>query len=243
MGPQWWILARSARGGWELGAIQVPFDGTKQLYGRAKLDIEAQARRFGACSVRPGLVYGRRAGGMAGTLQRLTRLPVVPLIGGRSYQFTVHEDDFADAIVALADAPAVPADPIGIANPVPVPFGQIMDRFARDQALGAISFPSIGASYRSSFRSGRKLHCVCLSGLTPCLVWLGLPRKYPTSRCCNLWGSACGGSANRYPPLDSLLATPTNEGETVASVGSRGQLTSMRAKSGWWSLPLPSPSP
>ncbi len=109
------------------------FEGTTQLYGQAKLQIEMAARRFGACSVRPGLVYGPRAGGMAGTLRRLTRLPVVPLIGGHSYQFTVHEDDFADAIVALARAPEVPSVPVGIANPVAVPFRHILDRFARDE--------------------------------------------------------------------------------------------------------------
>jgi nucleoside-diphosphate-sugar epimerase len=109
------------------------FDGTTQVYGRAKLEIEDHARRLGACSVRPGLVYGPRAGGMAGTLRRLTRLPVVPLIGGRSYQFTVHEDDFADAIAALAGAGRAPVEPIGIANPLPVPFRQILERFARDE--------------------------------------------------------------------------------------------------------------
>ena len=109
------------------------FDGTTQLYGRAKLDIESQARRLGACSVRPGLVYGPRAGGMAGTLSRLTRLPVVPLIGGGSYQFTVHEDDLADAISALALADNVPSGPIGIANPCRVPFRHILERVARDQ--------------------------------------------------------------------------------------------------------------
>jgi nucleoside-diphosphate-sugar epimerase len=109
------------------------FEGTTQLYGQAKLEIEMAARRFGACSVRPGLAYGPRAGGMAGTLRRLTRLPVVPLIGGSSRQFTVHEDDFADAIVALARAREVPNVPVGIANPIAVPFRHILDRLARDE--------------------------------------------------------------------------------------------------------------
>jgi nucleoside-diphosphate-sugar epimerase len=108
------------------------FEGTTQLYGQAKLEIEALARVPGTCSVRPGLVYGPRAGGMAGTLRRLARLPVIPLVGGHSYQFTVHENDFADAIAALARAPQIPSGPIGIANPVPVPFRQILERFARD---------------------------------------------------------------------------------------------------------------
>ena len=109
------------------------FDGTTQLYGQAKLQIEAYAQEIGACSVRPGLVYGPRAGGMAGTLSRLARLPVVPLVGASSYQFTVHEDDFADAISALVAAEHVPTGPIGIANPLPVSFRQILDRLAREQ--------------------------------------------------------------------------------------------------------------
>jgi nucleoside-diphosphate-sugar epimerase len=109
------------------------FDGTTQLYGRAKLQIEGYAQQLAACSVRPGLVYGPNAGGMAGTLSRLVRLPVVPLITPSSYQFTVHEDDLADSIAALAVAKEVPTEPIGIANPLPVPFRKILDHLARDQ--------------------------------------------------------------------------------------------------------------
>ncbi|HXW80684.1 MAG TPA: NAD-dependent epimerase/dehydratase family protein [Acidimicrobiales bacterium] len=109
------------------------FEGTAQLYGRAKLEIEAHAKAFGALSVRPGLVYGPRAGGMAGTLARLSRLPVVPLVAGRAYQFTVHEDDFAQAIAALALTEQVILGPVGVANPVPVPFRTVLERFARDQ--------------------------------------------------------------------------------------------------------------
>jgi nucleoside-diphosphate-sugar epimerase len=111
------------------------FDGTAQLYGRAKLDIEAQAEGLGASSVRPGLVYGPTSGGMAGALSRLVRLPAVPLVGGSSHLFTVHEDDLADAIAALATAGWAPTGPIGIANPNPVPFRHILERFARDQGL------------------------------------------------------------------------------------------------------------
>ena len=58
------------------------FEGTTQLYGRAKLDIEAMTAASGGCAVRPGLVYGERPGGMAGALRKLTRLPIVPVIAG-----------------------------------------------------------------------------------------------------------------------------------------------------------------
>jgi nucleoside-diphosphate-sugar epimerase len=109
------------------------FDGTEQIYGQSKLQIEEDARLFGACSIRPGLVYGPRGGGMASTLARLARLPVVPLITPHSYQFTLHEDDLAEVVEALATAERVSADPIGVANPTPVPFRKILERFAREQ--------------------------------------------------------------------------------------------------------------
>lgn len=117
------------------------FDGTTQLYGQSKLEIESDARRVGACSVRPGLVYGPRAGGMAGTLARLTRLPVVPLVASHSYQFTVHEDDFADAIVALINLEKPPIASIGVANPVRVPFRRILESFANEQGRRCTFLP------------------------------------------------------------------------------------------------------
>ena len=111
------------------------YEGTEQLYGLSKLDIERDASGIGAISVRPGLVYGPTAGGMAGTLSKLTALPVVPVVASRAYQFTVHEDDFAEAIAALivAGPDAGSAGPIGIANPQPVPFRQVIEGLARMQ--------------------------------------------------------------------------------------------------------------
>ena len=52
------------------------FEGTRQLYGRAKLAIETMTVASGGCALSPGLVYGERPGGMAGALRELTRLPV-----------------------------------------------------------------------------------------------------------------------------------------------------------------------
>lgn len=109
------------------------FEGTEQIYGRAKLRIEEVAREVGAVSLRPGLVYGPTPGGMAGTLLRLSRLPVVPLVGGRAHQFTVHEDDFADAVTALVGADRPGTEPIGVANPVPVQFRRLIEGLARTE--------------------------------------------------------------------------------------------------------------
>jgi nucleoside-diphosphate-sugar epimerase len=111
------------------------YDGTAQLYGLSKLDIERDASRVGAVSVRPGLVYGPNAGGMAGTLGKLTALPLVPVVASSAHQFTVHEDDFAEAVAALimAGRGIGSAGPIGIANPQPVPFRQVIEGLARMQ--------------------------------------------------------------------------------------------------------------
>ena len=106
------------------------FDGTTQLYGRAKLDIEAMTEQFGGCSVRPGLVYGEQSGGMAGALRKFARLPVVPLIAGDARLYTVSESDLMTAIAAFASADALPAATISAAHPVPVPMRDLMTVFA-----------------------------------------------------------------------------------------------------------------
>ena len=132
------LLDAAARSGVGLTIVlssMSAYDGTAQLYGLSKLDIERDAARVGAISVRPGLVYGPAAGGMAGTLAKLTALPVVPVVAARAHQFTVHEDDFAQAVTALIKAgPDIgSAGPIGIANPQPVPFRQVIEGLARMQ--------------------------------------------------------------------------------------------------------------
>jgi len=106
------------------------YDGTQQLYGRAKLEIERIALENRACPIRPGLVYGPSAGGMIGTLRRLALLPVIPVVAAGATQFTVHEDDLADAVVALASADRLPELAVGIANPNPVPFRHVLEQLA-----------------------------------------------------------------------------------------------------------------
>lgn len=102
------------------------YDGTRQLYGQAKLAIEAAAVAAGGCAIRPGLVYGSAPGGMTGSLRRLTRLPVTPLVAPNAHQYPVHEDDLVAAIAALADADRLPVGPIGVAQPIPVRFKDLL---------------------------------------------------------------------------------------------------------------------
>src|SRR5258708_17855704 len=92
------------------------YPGTRQVYGQAKLAIEEIAHRHGAVVVRPGLVYGPNAGGLVGSLRRLVALPAVPLMAWRSHQYTVHEDDLAAAVGAVAARDLAPAGPLGLAS-------------------------------------------------------------------------------------------------------------------------------
>ena len=96
------------------------FIGTKQLYGRAKLDIEAMTVESGSCALRPGLVYSEHAGGMAGALRKLTRLPVVPVISGGAGLYMVDEDDLMDTIVALTTVESLAPEAISVAHPIPI---------------------------------------------------------------------------------------------------------------------------
>lgn len=106
------------------------YPGTDQLYGRAKLDTERTALDLGMVVVRLGLVYGPGWGGMIGSLKKMANLPLVPIVGARSYQYTVHEEDLGDAFVVLAHASELPKIPLGLANPEPVPFRLLMERIA-----------------------------------------------------------------------------------------------------------------
>jgi len=106
------------------------YEGTTQQYGMAKLDIEAVTAAAGGTSVRPGLVYGRNAGGIFGALTRMARLPAIPLIAPGTRQFPVHEDDLVDAIVALATTSETVPSPVGIAQRSSVTFREILETIA-----------------------------------------------------------------------------------------------------------------
>jgi nucleoside-diphosphate-sugar epimerase len=107
------------------------YEGTKQAYGRGKLAVEALATRLGGVVVRPGLVYGDAPRGMAGTLTALTRLPIVPVIGGATArQFPVHEDDLAAAVLRILDAPTWTPEVVGIAQPRSVGFTELLRALA-----------------------------------------------------------------------------------------------------------------
>lgn len=80
------------------------FDSCRSLYGRAKLEIEALARKFDAVIIRPGLVYGDKPGGVFGGLVRQARRSrVIPLLGsGKQKQFLLHDEDLCRFVARCA---------------------------------------------------------------------------------------------------------------------------------------------
>lgn len=91
--------------------------GTRQTYGMMKLAVERTALDLGCAVVRPGLVYGESPGGMAGTLRKISRLPLWPRFTA-SKLFLAHEDDVAQAITEVVNHyDEMSGDVMGLANP------------------------------------------------------------------------------------------------------------------------------
>jgi nucleoside-diphosphate-sugar epimerase len=109
------------------------FAGTSQLYGRAKLDIEAMTIESGGCAVRPALVYGDQAGGMAGAIRKLTALPIVPVIAGGAGVYTVREEDLMRTIALLASTTTLEPGTISIAHPSRVTLTNLLRAFAAQE--------------------------------------------------------------------------------------------------------------
>jgi nucleoside-diphosphate-sugar epimerase len=132
--------------------------GTTQLYGRAKLDIEAMTLAAGGCAVRPGLVYGDRPGGMAGALRKLVRLPMVPMVAGDARQYTVREDDLMAALATLAEAETLPHGTVCLAHSAPVAFRDLLTGFAAQEGQQCRLVPVPWRLIYWTLRIGETLH-------------------------------------------------------------------------------------
>lgn len=110
------------------------FPGCRALYGKAKLETEKVASRFGATILRPGLIYGCSPGGMFGRLVRqVEQSRLLPLFnGGRQPQYLLHEQDLS-AVIGRCAAGALEglAEPLTIAHEQPWTFRALLEAIAR----------------------------------------------------------------------------------------------------------------
>ena len=133
--------AASANAGFCLISSMSAYAGTRQLYGRAKLACERDVLGRQGQVVRLGLVYGPAPGGMIAALSRIAGLPVVPVIGSSSGQFTVHASDMASAVLRLIENPAEAGEAIGLAHPVAVKFPDIIRALAANRGNHPVLVP------------------------------------------------------------------------------------------------------
>jgi nucleoside-diphosphate-sugar epimerase len=132
-------------------------EGTTQPYGLAKLECERQILGRGGVVIRPGLVYGGSSG-MAAALTRLSTLPLVPLVAARARQFTIHEDDLAEAIAVVVAAPVTPTLPIGVAHETPIAFQELLASFAAQQGKTPRFVPFPWPLLYGALRAGEIAH-------------------------------------------------------------------------------------
>jgi hypothetical protein len=78
---------------------------------------------------------------MASALLELTRLPLVPVLGGHARQFPVHEDDFATAILTILDSPRWTPEVLGIAQPMAISFRDLLTALAEKEGRSCRFLP------------------------------------------------------------------------------------------------------
>lgn len=160
------------------------YEGTKQIYGRAKLASERTVLDAGGEAVRLGLVYGDDGKGMIGALRRLVALPITPVIGWNAHQFTIHVDDMVRGVLRLALGTETSLEPVGLAHPVPVKFMDLLAALAHRSGTRLRPFP---VPWPWAYGAMRLAEAVHLSLPLRADSILGLVRPTPFVPGADLW--------------------------------------------------------
>src|SRR5258708_752021 len=148
--------------------------GWSWLEGQAEVVIGGLVTERSGMSLRPGLIWGPRPGGMVGTLYKLAgSLPVIPLIGsGNALQYLVRDADVAELIVRLAESPQLPPVPhLTVCHEQPLQFREILKKMAVAQGRHPILVPLPAATVKLCLRAveralpGRSLRADSVTGL------------------------------------------------------------------------------
>lgn len=137
-------LFRCAR---EAGSVPVhissmsAFEGCKSRYGQTKLVVERLCTQHGGLNVRAGLVYDPEPGGLMGSLARLAKLPVVPLVAARALQYPVHTEDLGRCIEqVVGQGPPFP-DFVNACQETPMSLRELMAFLAPPGNWGHVFVP------------------------------------------------------------------------------------------------------
>jgi nucleoside-diphosphate-sugar epimerase len=137
------VLAAAAAGGVQRIAVMSTisaFDGCRSDYGRAKLQIEAEALAAGGLIVRAGLVWADgppSGGGMFGSLARSVKGGIVPLVGGGGHpQYLIHVQDLWELLQRFCVGEIEnPHKPVVAAASKPWPMRDLLAELARRQGV------------------------------------------------------------------------------------------------------------
>ncbi|MDE3070756.1 MAG: sugar nucleotide-binding protein [Acidobacteriota bacterium] len=122
------------------------FRGARSLYGQAKLELEREVLARGGVALRPGLVFGRQAGGLFGSMAAtLSRGSVAALPGGGwQRQFMTHDRTLAELIAAIATGTVQPAATLFAAHEAPTTLRAIAEQLAAEagHTLRVLALPA-----------------------------------------------------------------------------------------------------
>ena len=105
--------------------------GAQNRYGRIKAAAEAELSGPDEIAARIGMVYGGEMSGQWGMMNKLIRLPVLPMLDPWRRVQPIHIADLAEALVRISAAPQPRRNIYGLADPAPLPFGRFLRHLAR----------------------------------------------------------------------------------------------------------------
>jgi nucleoside-diphosphate-sugar epimerase len=100
-------------------------------YGRVKAAVEGLLQAPGELAARVGLVYGGPPQGLYGTMMRLTRLPVLPMIDAGQKIQPIHLDEVCDGLIRMATEPTLTKPVYRLASNQPMTFGAFLGVLGR----------------------------------------------------------------------------------------------------------------
>lgn len=114
-----------------LGSTVSARAGALNRYGRLKFHLEQALSGSGEVAARIGLVYGGPALSQWGTLLKLTRLPVLPMLDPGTPVQPIHLDEVCDGLLRLAGLADLGQTVFGLCGADPVSFGHFLTETAR----------------------------------------------------------------------------------------------------------------
>lgn len=99
------------------------------IYGRVKWKIEQLIDGDDTVTARVGLVYGGPRKGMYGLLLQLVKLPIIPMVSPSQLVQPIHIDELCSGLLLLAQSNLTGYK--GLADPIPITFGNFLRSLAR----------------------------------------------------------------------------------------------------------------